>query len=84
MPCYADDDCGSTMSRAASLALVTGAGHGEAHERAIVSAVGEAEQERAHATLVLAFVADPVERWALPSLNNGKSLLGKARITPIA
>jgi len=31
-----------------------------------VSAVGEAEQERAYATLVLAFAADPVERWLYP------------------
>jgi ribosomal protein S18 acetylase RimI-like enzyme len=30
------------------------------------SAVGEAEQERVYATLVLAFAADPVERWLYP------------------
>jgi ribosomal protein S18 acetylase RimI-like enzyme len=31
-----------------------------------VSALGEAERERAYATLVLAFAADPVERWLYP------------------
>jgi ribosomal protein S18 acetylase RimI-like enzyme len=30
------------------------------------SAVGEPEQERVYATLVLAFAADPVERWLYP------------------
>src|ERR1700683_2278972 len=30
------------------------------------SVVGEAEQERVYATLVLAFAADPVERWLYP------------------
>ena len=30
------------------------------------SAVGESEQERVFATLVLAFAADPVERWLYP------------------
>jgi len=30
------------------------------------SAVGEAERERLYATLVLAFAADPVERWLYP------------------
>ena len=30
------------------------------------SPVGEAEQERVYATLVLAFAADPVERWLYP------------------
>jgi len=32
------------------------------------SAVGESEQERVFATLVLAFAADPVERWLYPEL----------------
>ena len=30
------------------------------------SAVSESEQERVYATLVLAFAADPVERWLYP------------------
>ena len=30
------------------------------------SAVGESEQERVYTTLVLAFAADPVERWLYP------------------
>jgi GNAT superfamily N-acetyltransferase len=41
-------------------------GVGRAHEGALVSAVGESEQERVFSTLVLAFAADPVERWLYP------------------
>jgi hypothetical protein len=39
---------------------------GRAHERAVVSAVGESGQAGVFATLVLAFAADPVERWLYP------------------
>ncbi len=64
VPWYADDD-GSRMSRAASPPPAAGAG-GALMSALSVSALGEAERERAYATLVLAFAADPMERWLYP------------------
>ena len=57
-----DDQCARTRNGSADIARGWALGRGSLS----FSALGESDHARVFATLVLAFVADPVERWLYP------------------
>ena len=67
MPWYARDQHSPWVHGVGPLALVMGSWmQGGLMSALSFSAVGESDQDRVFATLVLAFAADPVERWLYP------------------